>query len=117
MIKVLPESQGNLLVVRAEGKLTGADYRDVIVPRLRALIRDHGQVRYLLDDFDGWQVAALWEDARFAMAHRSDFEKIGLVGGPAWVVWALKLIALLMRGEIKTYSRGAWDEALRWIET
>ena len=29
MIQVLPESKGNILVLRAVGKLTDQDYRDV----------------------------------------------------------------------------------------
>jgi len=117
MIKVLPESKGNLLVLRAAGRLTRQDYRDVIIPRLRAVIRDHGRVRFLLDDFDGWEVAAFWEDARLALTHRNDFEKIGVIGAPGWVVWALKLVALVMRCEIRTFPPGEWTEALSWMKT
>jgi SpoIIAA-like len=117
MIEVLPESKGNLLVLRAAGRLTRRDYTDVIIPRLQAVIRDHGKVRFLLDDFGGWQVAALWEDARFGLSHRNDFEKIGVVGGPGWVVWALKLVALVMRCEIRTFSSSEWTHALSWVKT
>ncbi len=116
MIEVLPESKGHLLVLRATGRLTRQDYRNVIIPRLRAVIRDHGRVRFLLDEFDGWEVAAFWEDARVALTHRNDFEKIGVVGGPKWVAWALKLVALLMRCEIQTFAPGEWTKALSWIK-
>jgi len=117
MIEVLPESKGNLLVLRALGRLTRQDYRDVIIPRLRAAIHEHGRVRFLLADFDGWEVGAFWEDARLALTHRNDFEKIGVVGGPGWVVWGLKVVALVMRCEIRTFPQNEWTEALSWIKT
>ncbi len=117
MVEVLPESKGNILLLRAKGKLTHQDYKDVIVPRLEAMICDHAKVRFLLEDFDGWQAAALWEDARVAWTHRNDFEKIGLIGGPRWVAWGLKLAALVMRGKIRTFSARERSKALSWIKT
>ena len=32
MIDILPESQGNILGIRASGKLTDSDYKDVLIP-------------------------------------------------------------------------------------
>ena len=49
MIKVLPESKGNILVFRAVAKLTDQDYKDVLIPRLESIIREHGKARLLLD--------------------------------------------------------------------
>jgi hypothetical protein len=118
MIKVLPESEENILILGAVGKLTDEDYRDVLIPRLESIIREHGKARLLLDmgdQFHGWEAAALWDDARFGLTHRSDFEKMGVIGGPKWVEWAMKIAALLMSGEVRSFSSGEREEALRWI--
>ncbi len=117
MIEVLPESNGNILILRAEGRLTHQDYKNVIIPRLEAMISHHGKVRFLLEDFDGWQAAAFWEDARVALMHRNDFEKIGLIGAPRWAGWGLKLAALAMSGEVRTFSPSERSKALGWIKT
>ena len=88
MLEVLPESGGNILVLKTVGKLTDADYKDVLIPRLGSIICDHGKARLLVDmgdDFQGWEAAAFWDDARFGTRHRSDFEKMGILGGPRWV--------------------------------
>ena len=116
MIEVLPESDGNLLAVRAVGKLRRSDYRDEIIPRLRAIFHDHGKARFLLEDFDGWDVGAFWDDARFGLAHRQAFERIGIIGGPRWVVLSLKIVALTMDGEVRTFSPGERGEAFEWIK-
>ncbi len=34
MIQIMPESEGNMLVLWATGKLTDQDYKDVMIPRL-----------------------------------------------------------------------------------
>ena len=120
MIEVLPESQGNLLAIRAAGKLTDSDYREVLIPRLETIIREHGKARLLLDmgeEFLGWEPAAAWDDARFGLAHRNDFEKMCVVGGPGWVDWSLKIGALFIGGELKNFPAGAREEALHWVSS
>jgi hypothetical protein len=118
MITVLPESTGNILVLRASEKLTDLDYKDVLIPRLEAIIAEHGKARLLLDmgdEFHGWEAAALWDDARFGLTHRKDFEKMGVIGGPRWVEWGMKIGALAISGEIRSFSSSERDVALRWI--
>jgi hypothetical protein len=119
MIEVLPESEGNVLALKAVGKLTDRDYKDVLIPRLEALIREYGKARLLLDmgdEFHGWEAAAAWDDARFGLAHRKDFEKMGVIGGPRWVEWCMKLGALLISGEIRSFTAGERDAAFAWIK-
>jgi hypothetical protein len=119
MINVLPESKGNILVLRSVGKLNDQDYKDVLIPRLDSIIREHGKARLLLDmgdDFHGWEAAALWDDARFGLVHRNDFEKMGVIGGPGWVEWGLKLAAVVVSGELRSFSTGESEEALNWIK-
>ena len=119
MIEILPESEGNVLILKAVGKLTDADYKEVLIPRLEAIIAEHGKARLLLDmgdEFKGWEPKAAWDDARFGLAHRKDFEKMAVIGGPRWVDWALKLGALMVRGEIRSFAAERRAEAMQWVK-
>jgi len=119
MIEVLPESEGNILVLKASGKLTDQDYKEVLIPRMESIIREHGKARLLLDlgeEFHGWEAAALRDDAHFGLSHRNDFEKMGVVGGPKWVEWGLKLAAMAMSGEIRSFQQSEREEAVNWIK-
>jgi hypothetical protein len=119
MIEVLSESERNILILRAVGKLTDQDYKNVLSPRLESIIRKQGKARLLLDmgdEFHGWEGAAMWDDFRFGMAHRNDFEKVGVIGGPRWVAWCMKLGALLMSGEVRNFAASERDEAFTWIK-
>ncbi|MDR3556977.1 MAG: STAS/SEC14 domain-containing protein [Syntrophobacteraceae bacterium] len=118
MIEILPESADNVLIFKASGKLTDSDYKDVLIPRLEAIIGEYGKARLLVDvdKFQGWEAEAMWDDARFGLAHRNDFDKMAIVGGPGWFEWATKLARLIMSGSIRSFSPSEREEAMRWIK-
>jgi SpoIIAA-like len=118
MVQIMPESDGKIIGVRASGKLTDQDYHDVLIPALEALINQHGKIRlvcFLDEEFAGMEAGALWDDAKFFLPHRDDFEKMALVGGPQWVKVAMKVFAPLMQGDTKVFDGGQLSEAWKWI--
>ena len=119
MVEVLPNSEGNVLIVKAVGKLTDRDYKEVLIPRMESIIREFGKARLLLDvgdEFSGVEAGAFWDDAHFGLTHRNDFDKMGVIGGPKWVEWGLKLAKLIMSGDIKSFSPTEREEAVSWIK-
>ncbi|OIQ51769.1 hypothetical protein BerOc1_00227 [Pseudodesulfovibrio hydrargyri] len=118
MITVMEQSTTRMLAVRASDRLSDDDYRNVWIPALVTIIREHGKADALLymdAGFKGWEPKALWDDARFGMAHRKEFRKLAVVGGPAWIRWGVKLGELLMDCEVKLYPAEKLDQALDWI--
>jgi hypothetical protein len=118
MMTILPESQGNLLGVQATNQVTGQDYEKILIPRLEAIIQDHGQARFLCymdSGFRGMQPRAMWDDAVFAVHHRNDFTKVAVVGGKTWIQWAVRLSRRFMRGDMKTFSASQLHEAWQWV--
>ena len=105
MLEVMPASTGKILWLRAAGRLTDRDYREVFTPRLEAVIREHGKARLLfhLDpDFQGWELGAWWDDFRFDLKHKADFERLAVVGAARWADAAVKMFSRFMAGEVKT---------------
>ncbi len=119
MFKISDESEGNLLIFEAEGKLTDEDYKQVLIPRLEAIIREYGKARLLLDmgdRFEGWEPKAAWDNARFGLAHRKDFERMAVIADRRWVDWALKIGSLFISGDMKTFAHSDRAEAFRWVK-
>mgnify|MGYP001430244443 CR=1 FL=1 len=119
MLYVLPETAGDIVVVQATEKLTSADYTDTFLPLLEEKITAHGEVRcllYLDQGFTGWETGAMWEDAQFGLQHSQDFKRVALVGGAAWLDWAVKIGELFMRGEARHFSENQFLQALHWID-
>jgi hypothetical protein len=118
MLELLPESRADILVLRASEKLTALDYEEEFIPLLEKLIRQYGHARVLLyldEDFQGWEAEALWDDAAFGLRHRSDFEKIAVVGAPAWLEWGIRIGNTLLEGEARTFGPDDLSEALAWV--
>ena len=117
MIEILPESSGNFLAVNATEKLTADDYENVFIPKLEELIQNYERIRVLIffhDNFTGWELEAMWEDASFGVKHKNDFEKIAIVGAPPWIEWASKLGAHFMPGQVKSYASKNFLDAISW---
>ncbi|MEM7402416.1 MAG: STAS/SEC14 domain-containing protein [Myxococcota bacterium] len=119
MIEILPQTQADLLAVKATDRLTTDDYETVFIPRLNDLIAQHGKARILLqlaDDFHGWEPGAIWDDAKVGIQHRHDFLKVAVVTGQKWIDWSVKLGAHFMDGQVKTFDANKMDEALQWVQ-
>jgi hypothetical protein len=120
MIEVLPESQGKVMGIKASGKVTAKDYEEVLIPRLEAVLKEHGSVcfLYLLDeDFQGFELGAMWDDAKAGLKHRQAFEKVALVGAARWMEVGMKLFAPLMKGELKNFPREQLAAAWEWLKS
>jgi hypothetical protein len=118
MFQIIPESQGKIIGLRATGKLTDQDYQEILIPSLEALINQHGRIRLLCfmdEDFAGLEAGALWDDAKFFLPHKDDFEKMAIVGGPKWIELAMRLFASLMKGDVKTFPSDQLPQAWDWI--
>ena len=118
MIEIMPESNGSVLAVKATGILTDADYKHSFVPKIKEIVSQSSSIRvllYMTEDCSGWQLHAAWDDSLFGFPHRGDFEKVAVVSGPKWVVWAANIRAHLLRGEVKTFAEEQLQEALSWV--
>lgn len=118
MAEFMQEGSGNVLGVRTGGTLTGNDYKRRLVPRLESLIEQFGRVRvlfYMDETFRGWDLKAAWVNTTLDVRHRADFEKVAVVGAPAWEEWCVKLAGLLMTGEIRTFPSEQLQQAWDWL--
>ncbi|MBI1370893.1 MAG: STAS/SEC14 domain-containing protein [Planctomycetes bacterium] len=107
----------NVLHVHVSGKLTKEDYAQ-FVPRIEAIIRDHGAVRILFDmhDFHGWNMAAMWEDMKFGFRHFNDIERIAMVGEKAWEHGMAAFCKPFTKAKVRYFDRSEEQAAIAWVE-
>jgi len=120
MIEILPESHDNILGIKASGKVTDQDYKEVIIPKLDSILSKYDKGKflyYLSDEFEGFELGAMWDDLKYAGGHHDKFDKIALVGGPKWVEWTSKVCGHLVTPEMKTFAEDQLAEAWQWIES
>lgn len=116
MIVELKESEGNTIGFRLTGKLTHEDY-EFMVPQLEKLMEKEGKVNalMLLEDFDGWEMRAAWDDLSMGVKHFNDFERIALVGHEDWEEWMATLAKPFTTSQIRYFDAAKLDEAWSWV--
>ena len=113
----LKRYNGNLFVELALfGKLTHADY-ELFVPMIDKAMQEMPDVKMdaLVDlrELQGWEARAAWDDFRFGLNHRSDFNKMAIVGNREWQKLSAKISDWWVSGETRYFETR--DAALEWL--
>ncbi|MBT7942120.1 MAG: STAS/SEC14 domain-containing protein [Alphaproteobacteria bacterium] len=117
MFEVYPESRGRRFFIRASGTLTDDDYKE-LTPRLEKAIADFGRLRLFFDmeDMEGWEVEAAFDDFAFGLQHWNDLERVAMVGDRRWEEVSAKVFNALNKGDIRFFDTDHRDTAHDWIE-
>jgi hypothetical protein len=120
MVEALSGLPAGTIGFRVSGRVTGADYRDVLIPALRSAV-DAGSLRalFVIEDYEGLDMDALKEDikaaAPLAFRHRDAWKRIAVATDVEWMAKAFELFRWLMPGEQRVFSLGEVDAARAWV--
>ena len=114
--KADPESRS--LEIRATEKLTKEDYKR-FAPESEQLIQQSGKIDclFVMHDFHGWEIGALWEDVKFDIRHFNDIERLAIVGEKKWQKWMTDFCRPFTSADIRYYELSQEDEARAWLST
>lgn len=117
MIQILGQTSGNIIATKATEKLTEADYNKLL-PILKNMLKQHRKFRWYfeMENFDGWELKAFWEDVKFDTEHASDFEKVAMVGENHWQEWMTDLMKPLTSAKVRYFDLSQKEEAVQWIK-
>jgi stage II sporulation SpoAA-like protein len=119
MIERMNDMSAGAIGLRATGKLTKADYREVLEPAIKEGI-DSGELRllFLLTGFDGIEAGALPEDIKTglsAFGHHSTWKRFALVTDADWVAKTMHMFAWMTPGEVMVREPEDLEEAKAWV--
>jgi hypothetical protein len=108
--------ESRLLEVKVSGKLSKQDYED-FEPAVAGLIEKSGKIKilFIMHDFHGWDLGAVWEDIKFATKHCSDIEKIAMVGEKTWEKWMATICKPFTMSSIRYFDAGEQQAASDWL--
>ena len=114
-IELHGDSATKLLEVKVSGKLSKEDYGE-LEPLVDELI-ELGKIKilFVMHDFHGWDLGAIWEDTKFATKHCRDIEKIAMVGENAWEKWMATICKPFTMSSIKYFDAGEEAAAREWL--
>lgn len=107
----------NYLVCRVSGRLTEADYEAAVPEIENALVLRDEPLRMMivLEDFRGWDIAALWEDLKFDIRHSSDFGRIAVLGDTKLEEWGTHLTKPFLGSEMRYFDLKDRPAARAWL--
>ena len=120
MIETIPDMPAGTLGFRSSGPLTAEDYRETLIPPLRAAVDRGDKIRVLFvvgDDF-GETAGGLWEDVKSGVSlgiHRSAWERMALVTDVEWIRRAAKAAGWLAPGELRVFAPAQVEAARAWV--
>lgn len=117
MISVFAHSHDSVLGFHVSGRFTAEDYR-ALVPAIEAAISSHGRARILFcfDRFEGWDLAAIWDDLIFATRLTQWIDRFALVGDGRHPLWSAQLGQLFGATEVRNFAASELTAAWAWIE-
>ncbi len=120
MIGPIEDMPAGTIGLKASGKLTREDYRDVIEPALSRGV-ESGELRmvFLLTDYQGLDPGAWVEDFKTGMRtwvrEHAAWKRFALVTDVEWVAKAMRLFAWMAPGEVMTCAPDRLEETKRWV--
>jgi hypothetical protein len=118
MIEIIPDMPENVVAVSAKGKVTGEDYDAVLIPAIEDRLVRNNRIRVLYQlgqDFSGFTVEAMWDDAKVGIRHLTAFEKIAVVSNVTWIITAVKIFAFVIPCPVKIFPNEQLSEAKAWV--
>lgn len=120
MVERMEDVPAGVIGLRASGRLTRDDYRDVLEPALKeAVVSGEARVLFVLPDFDRLEAGAWIEDVKTGfeveIKNRSAWKKLAVVTGVDWIAKAMHLFAWAMPGELAVYEMEELEEAKAWV--
>ena len=118
MIELRQDVPENVVAMTAKGKVTANDYETVIMPAIEAKLEDHEKIRLLYEigpEYTGFEVGAMWDDAKVGMKHLTHFERIAVVTDDKWMAGAIKAFGFMIPGEVRLFDNVDLSAAIAWI--
>ncbi len=118
MLKLMEDFPEGVVAISASGRVTAADYQQLLIPKVEEMIERRGSVRLYYElgrDFDGIDAEAAWKDFKLGVEHFSRWERMALVTDVDWIKFAVRTFGFVMPGRLKVFPTDRSTEARAWI--
>ena len=106
---------------RIDGDVEGEEYREILVPALKAAVESGRGLRalYLIEDLDDLEDGKLWEDTKLGydllIEHHGEWKRSAIVTDIEWMARASKLFLWLFPGEARLFRTADLAAAKTWV--
>lgn len=116
MIRVIEDMPPGTVGFEADGKVTDDDYREVLVPAVKAAL-EQGDVRllYVLPDDTSYSPGAMWADTKLWAGNLRAWNRIAIVSHADWLESAVRAFGWMMPGKVRVFDDDDVKDAKAWL--
>lgn len=118
MLKIMNDLPGNVLGISAEGKVTGEDYKTILIPAIEEKLKTHKKIRflyYLGNNFTGFDFAAMLDDSMIGMKDLFKLEKCAMVSDHKMISIFVKFFGYMIPCEVRIFKETGLAKAKKWV--
>lgn len=120
MIERMHDVPAGVLGFRASGKVTQADYRELVEPLLEQARQRGERVRLLFHfgpEFERFTAGGYWEDTRIGVRYLRLLERCAVVTDAGGIRASTRAISALLPAAIRVFPEAALDDARTWLSS
>lgn len=114
LIEPLPP---NMVGFRATGEITEADFTNLVIPKVKALVEKTGKLNYLLvldTSIKNFTAGAWLKDALLGIKNIAKWNRAAIVSESAAIRKFTDVFSALMPGEFKGFEMEKLEHAIEW---
>lgn len=118
MLVTIPGLPDNVVGFTAKEKVTGSDYKNILIPMIEGKLKKYDKVSILYqmgEDFEGFEIGAAWEDTMVGLKHLSSWDRIAVVTDIPWIRGSMSMFGMAMPGHVRVFKNDDFDAAVKWI--
>lgn len=118
MIEQIEGMPAGTVGFRAIGRVTSEDYENILVPEIEAVFSLNNKLRVLYhlgDDFEGFDLGAMWDDAKLGLRHLNGWDRVAVVTDMSWVEAMVSAAGFMRPAELKMFPNADLQVAKAWI--
>jgi len=108
----------NVLGVIVEGKITGTDYKAILIPAIEGKLKAHKKIRMIYNlgkSFTGADLGAIADDTEMGLKHFFVWDRIALVSDHHLINTVAKYFGYLFSCELRIFKDDELGDAIKWI--
>ena len=118
MLKLIEGLPVNVLGVTAEGKITGVDYENVLIPAIEAKLKTNKKMNMLYhlgNTFVGFSLGAMLDDTKIGFKHLASWDKIAIVSDHEMINDMARFFGHLIPCEVRIFKNAELEGAKKWV--
>jgi hypothetical protein len=120
MLQLMKDVPGNIVGVRALGRVTEEDYRSTFVPALEKASSESGEINLLMifeTDLSNFTFGAWMQDAKLSLKHFGKWNKVAIVSDQKTVERLAPVLSFISPAEAKGFPVSDIELAKGWLTT